>query len=135
MESRIRLDVGRVKRASRRSPGVSINADEYRSLVKSWTAGLPRRAAFPRKLKARLTALHFIREGFEPGRSYSEDEANSTIGHFNVFKIDHVQIRRQLVDCGLLRRNSDGTNYKSAREYLDLAGWDPDIPGIAGQEG
>ena len=135
MEWQVCLDVSRVKSASLRSPGVSINADEYRSLVKSWTAGLPRRAAFPRKLKARLTALHFIREGFEPGRSYSEYEANSTIRHFNVFEIDHVQIRHHLVDYGLLRRHNDGTEYELARRYLDLASWDPDIPGIGGQEG
>jgi hypothetical protein len=124
-----------VKGAGPKSSGVWIDADEYRRLVKSWTARLPRRATFPRKRKARLAALHFVREGFEPGRAYSEHDANTTIRHFNVFEIDHVQIRRHLVDYGLLRRHSDGTAYESDRGYLDLASWDPDIPGIDDQEG
>ncbi len=135
MESRVGISVSQGKSAGPGIPAISIAADDYSRLVTSWTARLPARAAFPRKLKARLAALHFVREGFEPGRAYSEHEANTTIRHFNLFEIDHVQIRRHLVDYGLLRRNSDGTGYELDRGYLDLARWDPDIPGVGAQEG
>ncbi len=135
MEPRVGISVSQGKSAGPGIPATSIAADDYSRLVTSWTARLPGRAAFPRKLKARLAALHFVREGFEPGRAYSEREANTTIRHFNLFEIDHVQIRRHLVDYGLLRRNSDGTGYELDRGYLDLARWAPDIPGIGAQEG
>ena len=66
--------------------------------------------------------------------TYTEDEVNSTIQARNPFAIDHVQIRRYLVDFAMLDRKDDGGLYRVAPGYLTLARWDPAIPGIGASQ-
>ncbi len=108
---------------------VTIASEEYNRLVQSWTERGRRRPEFPRRLKARLSALHYILRGFKGGVDYTEEEVNATISERNPFRIDHVQLRRFLVDYGMLGRRDDGSQYRVIHTYLSLAKWDTDIPG------
>lgn len=111
-------------------PLVAISAEDYRRFVRQWLDRPKGRVPFPRRLKARLTALHYILRAFRSGDVYSEEEVNVAILERSPFALDHVQIRRYLVDYGMLGRKSDGSEYRVARTYLALARWDPDIPDL-----
>ena len=76
-----------------------------------------------------MVALHYILGGFETGEEYSEADVNSIIQERNLFDIDHVQIRRYMVDYAMLDRTADGSRYRRTHGYLALANWDPAIPG------
>ncbi len=109
---------------------MAISAEDYRRFVRQWMDRPKGRVPFPRRLKARLTALHYILRAFRSGDVYSEEEVNVAILERSPFALDHVQIRRYLVDYGMLGRKSDGSEYRVARTYLALARWDPDIPDL-----
>ena len=52
----------------------------------------------------------------EPGRTYSEGELNETLKPWSAtfgdgFGLDHVTLRRHLVDAGYLLRDAAGTTY------------------------
>ena len=108
---------------------VTISSDAYERLIQAWTENGKRRPEFPRRLKPRLSALHYIMRGFQAGTIYTENEVNSKIAEHNPFRIDSVQIRRFLVDYGMLGRREDGSQYRVIHIYLALAKWDPKIPG------
>lgn len=110
---------------------VYITYEDYHRFVQSWTRRTGRRIDFPRKLKPRLVALHYILTGFSKGTTYAEDEVNAIIQEANLFDIDHVQVRRYLVDYGMLGRKGDGSQYRVARTYLALVYWDPSIHGTS----
>jgi len=59
----------------------------------------------PAKLKIILDYLVAV---FEPGVNYTEKEVNTVIRRFNV---DTAGLRRDLIDAGLLARESDGSKY------------------------
>ncbi|MQG68061.1 MAG: DUF2087 domain-containing protein [SAR202 cluster bacterium] len=106
-------------------PPIAISADEYQTHVERWAKMSRSGAAFPRRTKARLIALHYFQMAFEPERVYSEPQVNNYIKDGNLFDIDHVQIRRYLVDYRMLDRSSNGRSYTTSQEYLSLADWDP----------
>ena len=110
---------------------VYITYEDYHRFVQQWMRRTGRRVDFPRKLKPRMVALHYILTGFNRGTTYTENEVNTIILKANLFKIDHVQIRRYLVDYGMLGRKGDGSQYRVARTYLALAHWDPSIAGTS----
>ncbi|MGL4651369.1 MAG: DUF2087 domain-containing protein [Caldilineaceae bacterium] len=57
--------------------------------------------SYPRKWERRLMILQWLAASFEPGRDYSEAEVNRVLsGH----ELDHVTLRRYLVDAELLAR-------------------------------
>jgi len=64
----------------------------------------------PKKLKVRLIVLAYLAEKFEIGRDYSEREVNAVCDAWHTFG-DFFQLRRELVDYGLLNRERDGTRY------------------------
>ena len=59
----------------------------------------------PEKLKA---ILDYLVAAFTPGVDYTEKEVNTIIRRFNV---DTAGLRRDLIDSGLLARESDGSRY------------------------
>jgi hypothetical protein len=59
----------------------------------------------PVKLK---TVLEYLVSAFTPGVVYSEKEVNTIIRRFNV---DTAGLRRDLIDAGMLQRESDGSKY------------------------
>ncbi len=104
---------------------------EYDRLVASWQRRSKRRPDFPgrKRLKARLAALHYILQDFETGRDYNEAQVNAVIQNRNPFDIDHVQLRRMMVDNAMLDRTVDGSRYHRHHGYLAVFNWDPAIPG------
>ncbi len=106
-------------------PPIAISADEYQTHIERWAKTSRAGAAFPRRTKARLIALHYFQMAFEPHRVYSEPQVNDYIKDGNLFDIDHVQIRRHLVDYRMLDRSANGKSYTTSQEYLSLADWDP----------
>jgi hypothetical protein len=59
----------------------------------------------PAKLRV---ILDYLINAFTPGAIYTEKEVNLIIKRFNV---DTAGLRRDLVDAGLLKRESDGSKY------------------------
>ena len=108
-----------------------ITLAEYDRLVASWQRRSKRRPDFPgrKRTKARLAALHYILQAFEAGRDYNEAQVNASIQDRNPFDIDHVQLRRMMVDNAMLDRTADGSRYRRHHGYLAAFNWDPAIPG------
>ena len=104
-----------------------ISLDDYVVLVKQWRRPTREPADFPRKLKQRLVTLHYLLIELEPDVTYSEEEINLAIQHRNPFGIDHVQLRRILVEHSMLERTPDGGEYRASDGYLGMAEWDPQI--------
>ena len=108
-----------------------ITLAEYDRLVASWQRPSKRRPDFPgrKRHRARLAALHHILQDFETGRDYNEAQVNAIIQSRNPFDIDHVRLRRMMVDSAMLDRTADGSRYRRHHGYLALFNWDPAIPG------
>ena len=106
---------------------IVIDVDGYKEQLDKWTKKSRRKADFPRRLKARLVALHYSQIAFDSGQEYTERQVNTAIQRGNIFDMDHVQIRRHLVDYGMLSRSADGRTYSIFDRYLSLAEWDPVI--------
>ena len=47
----------------------------------------------------------------------------------NPFDVDHVQLRRMMVDHAMLDCAANGTRYRRVHGYLTLFNWAPAIPG------
>ena len=62
--------------------------------------------------------------------SFGGQEVDRAIQAGNIFTIDHVQIRRHLIDSGMLQRTPSGDQYRLCDAYLSLTSWDPAV--IAG---
>ena len=106
---------------------VRMSAEEYQELVRLWTRRAKRAPDFPRKLKLRLVALHYFQMAFSPNAVYSEDEVDRAIQDGNIFATDHVQVRRHLIDYGMLQRTASADQYRLCDSYLSLASWDPTV--------
>jgi hypothetical protein len=62
----------------------------------------------PQEGRKMLVILYFILEAFSFDTNYTEKEVNTILRRFHV---DTATLRRNLVDYGLLDRESDGTRY------------------------
>jgi hypothetical protein len=62
----------------------------------------------PQQLAKLRVILDYLVNAFTPGAIYTEKEVNTIIRRFNV---DTAGLRRDLVDAGLLKRESDGSKY------------------------
>ena len=116
------------------SAGPKVSRRRYDAYIDQWSRQKQRLNAFPTKLTPRLVALHYISRGFDHDREYSEDEVNQKIAERNLFGLDHVHLRRYLIDHLMLERTRDGAVYKVSRGYLSLAQWDSEIPGGTARE-
>ena len=67
--------------------------------------------AFPAQRKKELAILRHVVRAFEPGRRYSEKEANAVLRRFNA---DTARLRRHLVDFGFMDRQGGGGDYWTA---------------------
>ncbi len=68
-----------------------------------------RLVTMPAKEKNRRIVMEQLAGRFEPGRCYTEQQVNRLLRP--VFD-DHVRLRRELVDRGLLQRVPDGSSYQ-----------------------
>lgn len=64
----------------------------------------------PKKQRTRRALLEYLAEKFEPNRRYTEREVNAVCNEWHTFG-DCFLLRRELVDCGLLCRKRDGSQY------------------------
>ncbi|MDK2967430.1 MULTISPECIES: DUF2087 domain-containing protein [Lacrimispora] len=62
------------------------------------------------KNRLRTEILCYLAEKFHPGRSYTEKEVNSICDEWHTFG-DYFLLRRELIDKGLLCRETDGSRY------------------------
>jgi predicted transcriptional regulator len=67
--------------------------------------------AFPAQRKKELAILRHVVKAFEPGRRYSEKEANTVLRRFSA---DTARLRRHLVDFGFMDRQGGGGDYWTA---------------------
>lgn len=91
---------------------------EVRAVLKRMLANGPLTAlpVRPHDLKVLLT---LAAAQFEPGRMYSEPQVNDRLQEWlepfcSPFGVDHVTVRRCLVDAGLLVRDKAGATYELA---------------------
>lgn len=64
---------------------------------------------WPSKQKDRLTLLTYLADQFAVGRAYSEKEVNAVLKPHT--GSDVANLRRYLIDVGLIKRESDGSRY------------------------
>ena len=100
-----------------------IGAEEYQERLRKWTTQSRRKTNFPCRLKGSLTALPYFQIAFVSSETYSEPQVNTAIQRGNAFKVDHVQIRRYLVDSGMIARCADDKEYSMSEALLALADW------------
>ena len=62
----------------------------------------------PAQEKKLRAVLRYLLGKFEPGRKYDEKEVNATLARFHA---DTASLRRAMVDCRMLERDSDGRRY------------------------
>ena len=112
---------------------LKINPEYYRELFTQWTSDETMLPDFPSDQKEVLVALHFIMMAFEECIDYSAEDIEEGIKDRNLFATDHVQIRLALLNNGFLSQIIQDTSYsyRSARRFLQLADWDPGIPGVS----
>jgi hypothetical protein len=76
----------------------------------------------PAQVTRRRMLLEHVVQSFEPGRDYSEKEVNAVLRAWteggDTQGIDHVSLRRYLVDEGLLSR--DGSTYRRSGGWVDV---------------
>jgi hypothetical protein len=89
----------------------------------------------PRKPLDRQIVLISAILGLEQGRSFSEHELNGELQKWVIqfgrrYNVDHVTLRRYLIDEGYLARDSAGTAYQlAAREALPTT-FDASLQGL-----
>lgn len=91
---------------------------------------------FPRRTRDREILLKSIVLGLDGERSYREREINERLIAWSrevapAIEVDHVTLRRLLVDRGLLERTADGSRYRvgfpPGMVAFDLAIFDLDL--------
>ena len=109
-----------------------ITPDYYKELFSRWTNDVAMLPDFPNDSKEKLVALHFVMLAFADGEEYSEDTIHEGIKDRNLFSIDHVQIRINMLSNGFLTKieKESGLFYKTSKEFLKHAQWDSSIPGV-----
>lgn len=82
-----------------------------------------RLTGMPAQSSRRRVLLEHVVQSFEPGREYTEKEVNVLLRQWSADgPVDHVSLRRYLVDEGLLSRGGTGTNYRRSGGWLDVLG-------------
>ena len=104
----------------------------YKNLFSRWTTDIAMLPDFPTDSKEKFVALHFVMLAFTDGEEYSEDDIHEGIKDRNLFSIDHVQIRINMLRNGFLTRieKESGLFYMTSKEFLKHAQWDSSIPGV-----
>ena len=88
----------------------SVSAAEQKILATYFPQGVDGPlATYPGREKRRLIVLRQLAERFSPHRAYNEKEVNAIL---SAAYEDHVLLRRQLIDYGLLSRRADGSEYR-----------------------
>ena len=86
---------------------VDLNAYD-RQVVENFTGRDGRLKALPSQYKKLMAVLRYVVQAFEPGQRYSEKQVNEILARYHE---DTAQLRRDLVDSGLMRREGGGGAY------------------------
>lgn len=71
-----------------------------------------------RKNNTRFATLSYLAEKFEADRNYTEKEVNSICQEWHTFD-DFFLLRRELIDYGLLCRESNGSRYWKPHQTIN----------------
>lgn len=86
-----------------------VDVEAYdRKVLKSFLDTDGRIKAFPSQRKKLEVIMRYITDAFEPGKRYNEKEVNEILSRFSD---DTAGMRRDLVDLGLLERETGGRAY------------------------
>jgi len=104
----------------RKRPEELIRVGEFCRLLESISRG----KGFPRKRRQQQVLLKSVVLLVEPGQDYSERQINDTLQKWldtigKSLEIDHVSLRRRLVDEGYLVRDRAGRRYRVDEANLD----------------
>ena len=79
-----------------------------RKVIRDFPPPDGRLKALPAQYKKLEAVLRYIVQAFEPGLRYSEKQVNEILGRFHE---DTAQLRRELVESSLLKRQGGGGEY------------------------
>lgn len=93
---------------------LDVSEDEFgRKVMAAFVDVNGRIKTFPAQEKKYLVLLRYVVKAFESGMRYSEKQVNEILKRFNE---DTAQLRRDLVDYGMMRREKGGSAYWRADE-------------------
>ena len=100
-----------------------ITSDEFKKRIVQLCL-TARTVELPRRLRDRHILLKALSLRFDADRIYTETEVNGLIESWlsevgQSLEIDHVTLRRTLIDEGYLRRDLDGVSYQLAH-FTDM---------------
>ncbi len=103
------------KRRETYTPAPHLDEKTRRTLIAYLTAdgAIKQVPSQPAKLKV---ILEYLVEAFTPGVNYTEKEVNAILRRFH---IDTSGLRRDLIDSGLMARESDGSRYWRSPEHIE----------------
>jgi predicted transcriptional regulator len=86
-----------------------VDLDAYdRKVIKNYLGSDGRFKALPNQLKKLQAVLRYVVNVFEYGREYTEKEVNELLSQYHE---DTAQLRRELVEQGLMAREGGGGKY------------------------
>ncbi len=99
-----------------------ITADEFKHRLEALCLS-PGGRGLPKRRRDWDILFKSITLALEPGRDYSEKEVNQVVEEWladigQAIEIDHVTLRRHLVDTGYLVRDLAGTSYRVGLEAM-----------------
>jgi hypothetical protein len=99
-----------------------ITQDVYESRSRVWFGEGRAYDHLPKRPRDRWIVLHALSRQIPAGRVYTEKELNQLIrewleGPGKTFFVDHVALRRELVDAGFLDRDPAGHGYARSDRY------------------
>jgi len=92
-------------------------------------------ASFPRRFRDRQILYRSIIQTLDRDKKYSEPELNDAIQDWllnigSCLDMDHVTLRRYLIDEGYLSRSADGAAYQVSEARMDSIEFEPSIAAI-----
>jgi hypothetical protein len=91
--------------------------------------------AFPRRTRDRHILYRSVIQGLDHARQYSETELNDALQQWRLdigtcLEIDHVTLRRYLIDEQYISREADGSTYQVNPTGNDAVEFEPSIAAI-----
>ena len=112
-----------------------ITADEYAKRYLVWCGRGKSHDLLPTRRKDRWILLHAISRQFSPDEILSEKEVNERIeewlsGPGKTMHVDHVWIRRELIDGRFLERDPAGKEYRRDSGYQWMFSFAPEVESL-----
>lgn len=113
--------------------GSTVSVSEFRDRLAALCG--PADGGFPRKLRDRHILFRSVVAMLDADQRYSEGELNAALGRWSAavgegIGIDHVALRRYLVDWGYLRRDPDGTTYSVRPDGTGEVAFEAGVEGV-----